>query len=76
MISFLLPGEGLAHVASLVSPKFKLKKDENQCVSFWYVHDGTAYKDKLTVYLRRQGKKKQELWMEQGEFDNDKWNMD
>ncbi|XP_068217643.1 MAM and LDL-receptor class A domain-containing protein 1-like [Palaemon carinicauda] len=39
-------------VGRVVTPEFAMEREEPQCLSFWYMHNGQTTKDTLTVYVR------------------------
>lgn len=67
MEAALVPSHKDDLVGRLKSPEISQPADVQQCATFWYVHNGATFLDKLIVYGVLNGDYGNPLWKEKGE---------
>lgn len=68
MEAALIPSKKEDLVGRLKSPKSSQPANVQQCATFWYVHNGATFLDKLLVYAPLNGDYGKLLWKERGEM--------
>lgn len=68
MEAALIPSTKEDLVGRLKSPKSSQPANVQQCATFWYVHNGATFLDKLLVYAPLNGDYGKLLWKERGEM--------